>query len=355
MNKNGTDLNTKIEKLKQLALKSGNKFVVDMINSNKNPNDLFYENMSKMINKGNYSSGDLTNNIHRGDNDNDTLILDEDPKNNIFNNYKNADEFFLYERKNDFDPVKYYKKIIIDKTFFFNYLSRTMGSLYIDIRYYNNDRVYDSDYIVNLIKGDNILKVKIQNIITTFNNSNNNSRKLGDKFENIILKYKGFIKLINFILTNIEKIVIEHGTSFYENGDNGFTFSLQYYKNNDVRLSSFSTILSSYDKNWENVDHNKILLDALKNKNEYNSYQDYLSNVIIIGLLFPYKNVDRLKFLNFTEEKDINKFLNFVKNDKIIEFLNFTEKEDIIQFMVDNNMCDQIATFILTTCLFIGK
>ena len=62
-----------------------------------------------------------------------------------------------------------------------------------------------------------------------------------------------------------------------------------------------------------------------------------------------------LKFLNFTEEKDINKFLNFVKNDKIIEFLNFTEKEDIIQFMVDNNMCDQIATFILTTCLFIGK
>ena len=85
---NGTDLNTKIEELKQFALKSGNTFVVDMINSNKNRNDLFFENMSKMMNKGGDGDKDSFNGSENDDNDNErTLILKNDKKYNVFIKY----------------------------------------------------------------------------------------------------------------------------------------------------------------------------------------------------------------------------------------------------------------------------
>ena len=314
MNKNGTDLTAKIEDLKQRALKSGNTFVVDMINSNKNPNDLFFENMNKMMNKGSYHGENGNQNTHPKVNATvKTLTLDTESKYVIFNNYKDVNGFFLYEDKlnNYIQPCNFE----INKHIFNGYLNKKIFELF------NNEvyNIYDIEYINILLNESNKeLKSKIKDIlITSYYENSKFSKKLGNKLRNIVSKCRVFVELIYYIYIDYIKID-------YDNVNHTFSFLLSFNnKQYDISLITYDEyMLTSSETN------DQIISKALNNKNVYRNYLHYLSSVIIDDLLFSNINYD-------------------VLNNSIFDD---SEKDEIIQ----NNII-QLATFILTTCLFIGK
>lgn len=320
MNKNGTDLTTKIEDLKQRALKSGNTFVIDMINSNKNPNDLFFKNMNKMMNKGNY---------HDDSNDESkTLYLDTIEKYNILNNVTDADNFLLCNNTESHDSVSLYKNIKINIQTFIVYLLKRVSNLFkIDTLYYSGD-YNDIDYINILLNdSENKLKSKISDEIIT-QDDNPKSKKLGDKLKIIVLNYRVFIELIYFFDAEINEIELKC--------NNDHTFSLSLFKNNSVNDLTETTLMTddTLFANWD-FDSN-IITNALNNKNneKYDIYLDYLSNVIIKELLF----------LNIDDD-----ILISLRNDD-----DTIDQTDKIQQFIKNNKT-QLTDFILTTCLFIGK
>ena len=317
MNKNSTDLTTKIEDLKQCAIKTGNTFVVDMINSNKNPNNLFYENMNKMMNKGSYHGNPERSNENLLDKVKGTLKLDEAKTYDIFNDYKNASDFFSH-KNND---VQYYEKIEIHAGYFIVYLSKIIMSLFdnkIETNVCFNSELHDNKYIdILLNKSGDKLKTKIYDIITSSNDSE--LKKLGDKLKLIVLKYKVFIKLIKYI----NKIEINY--KFNENNEY-HTFYLELIFKNNI---SITRDLTHYNTKWEYI-NTDIITDALENNESDVKYLDYLLNAIINDSIFLYDGI-----LDDLNSLDIDEYVKNIQDDSTIK--------------------TKLATFILTTCLFISK
>lgn len=346
---NGADLNTKIEELKQLALKSGNTFVVDMINSNKNHNDLFLKNMSKMMNKGGDGEESKSDNkendgnreenkFNDSENDNNgdeiknspdkvdkTLILKKMSNYDIFKKYNNDFKFLFEFRPKDTND-QYYNKIEINTKYLINnYLLNNIKNLFdntVETNDYYNSELPDIKYIDMLLnKSNEELKTKISTIITSSNGSI--QKKLGNKIKDIVLKYKVFIRLIKYIDENIN-IDIK-----YEDIDDKEVRNLYLNYKNDNNLTLNDIKLIEYDKKSNSVLNNDDISNKISNNIENNNYQNYLLDVIMGDLLFSNDN-DLLKILNPD-----------VKNTAIIDFI---EKKS-----------DALVAFILTTCLFIGK
>lgn len=323
---NGADLNTKIEELKQFALKSGNTFVVDMINSNKNRNDLFFENMSKMVGKG-YYHGNPHNEHDESDKHNDKtenpLVKNEEEKNLvsrdkyvISNNYENINDFFSYKDVKNDNNIRYYNKNIIGKDSFVNYLVTNIAYLF------NNKEnfIYDFNFInILLNESSDKLKSEIEyTIITPHYKNSKLPKKLGDKLRSIVLNCENFIRLIYSIDINVIEIN-------YVNENNTFYLSLLINeKSINIPLISHNNHMSTSSNTDES-----IITNALNNVKKYKIYSRYLSRVMIDGLLFLNSN-----------------------NDNILDNLNF--EDDEINKIIQNNTI-QLAEFILTTCLFIGK